>query len=116
MGDISHNFNRSEFACKCGCGLDTVDTELLSMVQDLRNVFGPITISSGCRCPEHNAKEGGSDKSQHLKGRAADLHFKGVELSEVADFINEYYPDTGMGIYNTFIHLDSRNYKARWQR
>lgn len=116
MGDISHNFNRSEFACKCLCGFDTVDTKLLSMVQDLRNVFGPITISSGCRCPEHNAKEGGSDKSQHLKGRAADLHFSGVELSDVADFINEYYPGTGMGIYNTFIHLDSRNNKARWQR
>ena len=114
MGDISHNFNRSEFACKCGCGQDTVDTELLAMLQDLRNVFGPITISSGNRCPDHNRFVGGSDKSQHLKGRAADLHFKCVELSEVADFINEYYPDTGMGAYETFIHLDSRNSRARW--
>ena len=25
MGDLSENFSRSEFECKCGCGFATVD-------------------------------------------------------------------------------------------
>lgn len=114
MGNLSDNFNRSEFACSCGCRQDTVDAELLAMVQDLRNVFGPINISSGNRCTEHNKQIGGAENSQHLFGRAADLHFRDVHLSEVAAYIDEYYPETGMGVYGSFIHLDSRNHTARW--
>jgi len=116
MGDLSDNFSRWEFACGCKCGADTVDAKLLDMVQDLRNVFGPISISSGHRCPAHNKKVGGGEHSQHLLGRAADLHFKGVPLPNVVNFINNHYQNTGMGIYDDFIHLDSRNHKARWQR
>lgn len=114
MGDISENFSRVELACKCGCGQDTVDAELLAMMQDLRNAFGSIVVSSGNRCTEYNKQIGGADNSQHLRGRAADLHFTGVKLDDVAGYINEYYPETGMGVYGSFIHLDSRNYKARW--
>jgi hypothetical protein len=33
---ISENFARSEFRCKCGCGLDTVDTELLRLLENIR--------------------------------------------------------------------------------
>lgn len=33
----------------------------------------PIHISSGFRCPELNARIGGSAKSAHLEGRAADF-------------------------------------------
>ena len=74
MGDISKNFNRSEFACKCGCGYDNVDAMTLEIVQSVRDHFGQsVTITSGCRCPEYNAVVGGSKNSQHVKGRAADI-------------------------------------------
>ena len=46
MGDLSANFNRAEFACKCGCGFDTVDAKLIDYVQQIREYFAvPITIN-----------------------------------------------------------------------
>ncbi len=70
-------FKRSEFACKCGCGFDTVDAELLAILVNLRRHYGqPITIHSGCRCQKHNKAVGGVINSQHLIGRAADVTVK----------------------------------------
>lgn len=73
MGDISKDFNRSEFACKCGCGFDTINPKVVEMCQDLRDLAGkPIRVNSGCRCPKRNA-EAGSHSPNHLHGNAADL-------------------------------------------
>lgn len=81
MGDLSTNFSRSEFACKCGCGLDEVEEELIRFLQALRDKVGPIKIISGCRCPDHNAskKVGGSKNSSHITGVAADISVPGVD-------------------------------------
>ncbi len=122
---LSAHYDRSEFACKCGCGYDTVDTELLTLLNIVRNRFeAPVTINSGCRCVEHNEqvqKEVNADyvpyssKSQHLLGRAADIVVQGVVPSEVYAFINAHKPlSGGAGNYATFTHCDSRNLKARW--
>lgn len=43
----------------------------LDMIRTLWN--GPIYVNSGYRCPELNNAVGGSKKSQHLKGQAADI-------------------------------------------
>ena len=68
MGDITTNFDRSEFACKCGCGYDNIDVSLVLDLQRIRNRFGrPIVVTSGCRCEKHNAAEGGSPLSDHTK-------------------------------------------------
>jgi len=113
-GDLSENFNRSEFACKCGCGTDTIDAELIRILQDVRDKFGPIKITSGVRCEEYNRKVGGVKTSQHLKGRAADIVPLDCDLPAVWNFINANFPDTGLGLYSDFIHVDSRGSKARW--
>lgn len=77
MGDASKNFNRSEFACKCGCNLNIIDDRVIDMCQAIRNGIGlPITISSGTRCAKHNNKVGGVANSYHTQGLAADLHCK----------------------------------------
>ena len=74
MGDLSAHFSRREFACKCGCGLDTVDKRLLDLCELVRTwTGGPVRVVSGHRCQEHNRRVGGSPKSQHVLGRAADL-------------------------------------------
>jgi len=74
MGDITANFDRSEFACKCGCGFDMIDTSLVIDLQRIRNRLGrPIIVTSGCRCEKHNAAEGGSYLSDHTKGLAVDI-------------------------------------------
>ena len=114
MASLSDNFSRAEFACKCGCGQDTVDAQLLDILQDIRNEFGPVNITSANRCPSHNKAEGGSEKSQHLRGRAADIQVPGVSPSEIAVYVDENWPETGLCAYNTFTHIDARGVWARW--
>ena len=114
----SHFFEREEFACKCGCGFDAVDEELLGVLEDLRLKFDkPVIINSGCRCYEHNKKEGGSQGSQHLFAKAVDIRVVGVDADEVADHLLYAYPDTyGIGRYDGRTHIDVRENKARWDK
>ena len=74
MAKLSKNFDSSEFACKCGCGYDTPNPELIRMLQVARDLYGkPIRITSGCRCIKHNRNVGGASNSAHLEGKAADI-------------------------------------------
>lgn len=111
------NFSRSEFACKCGCGFDTVDVELINALRDLRAGLGgvPITILSGCRCPVHNVAVGGAPQSQHLYARAADIYSSEASPSVILAKLEQLFPDKyGIGIYSGWVHIDTRNVKARW--
>ena len=73
MGDLTKDFNRKEFACKCGCGFDGIDPRVVLMTQQIRDALGePIRINSGCRCVKHNAAVG-SKSTNHTRGKAADL-------------------------------------------
>jgi hypothetical protein len=57
MGDLSAHFSRAEFACKCGCGFDAVDVEMLRRSELLRDIIkAPITPNCGDRCVKHNDK------------------------------------------------------------
>ena len=116
MGDLSANFDRDEFECQCGCGMDTVDYKLVEVLEDVRSYFNsPITINSGCRCPEHNHNEGGSPNSQHLYSKAADFRVSEVSDAEVHRYLTGKYPDTfGIGRYYGRTHIDVRATKARW--
>lgn len=113
---LSKNFKRSEFQCQCGCGYDDVDMRLVEVLQQLRDELGcPITVTSACRCEEHNANVGGSPKSQHLLGTAADIVVKGCTPKFVQQHLKEKYPDSlGIGSYKNFTHIDVREGKARW--
>jgi len=76
VGDITKNFSRWEFACKCGCGKDDIDERLVNRIQVVRDIIlVPITISSGCRCEQHNKAEGGESESLHMEDIAADWYF-----------------------------------------
>lgn len=118
MGDLSENFSRHEFACKCGCGFDTVDAATLDLLERVRARCGghPVTIHSGCRCPAYNKKVGGSPNSQHLVGRAADISIEGVPHGTVHAVASSALGYTGgLGSYATFNHLDTRtDGSARW--
>ena len=116
-GQLSQHFMRHEFACKCGCGFDTVDAELIYCLEFIRDGLPDsiIRINSGCRCKEYNAKIGGSPKSQHVLGKAADFVVKNYHADEVANFIELYWPDRyGVGRYHGRTHLDVRSSKSRW--
>lgn len=116
MGNISTHFNRSEFACKCGCGFDAVDKELLEVLEDVRVHFNaPVTLDCACRCATHNREVGGEDHSQHLLGKAADIKVSGHTPSEVQDYLRGKYPSKyGVGRYSAFTHIDVRSTAANW--
>ena len=111
-------FQRQEFECKCGCGFDTVDYELVRVLDDVRAYFGkPITINSGARCISHNHTVGGSSHSTHVTGRAADIVVKDIHADIVADYLeNKYQYTYGIGRYNGRTHIDTREQKARWDQ
>lgn len=112
---ISVYFSRTEVACKCGCGFDSMDVETLRIADEVREFVGrPITPSSGCRCETHNRTEGGSKRSQHVRARAMDLPVD--DPKTVYDWLCMRYPGRyGFGVYNTFVHVDTRTGgPARW--
>lgn len=107
MGDLSEHFDRSEFACKCGCGFDTVNPHLIELLELIREDFGsPLVITSGCRCPAHNEESGGVENSPHIRGVAADILARGgiLRYEIVQSAFN--YGAYGIGVGKTFIHVD----------
>jgi len=117
MGDLSKHFSRKEFKCKCGCGFDTVDAELIKVLEIIHEHFGHelILIKSGCRCSGHNKAIGGSSGSMHLKAKAADFKIKRISPDSVWEFLVETFPGKyGIGRYDGFTHIDVRKRKARW--
>jgi uncharacterized protein YcbK (DUF882 family) len=115
---FSTYFKRSEFECSCGCGFDTVDSELLEVLEDVRYHFSkPVIITSACRCLKHNKAIGSTDRSQHTKGRAADIVVKDMTPQAVHRYLVETYKGKyGIGAYSDFTHIDTRSgVPARWE-
>ena len=118
MGTLSPHFNREEFQCQCGCGFNTVDYELINVLEDLREHFKcSVHINSGCRCPAHNEAVGGEDASKHMFGIAADVVVNNVSEHKVADYLEYMYPTKyGIGRYKGRTHIDIRKEPARWSK
>ena len=119
MSEISRYFSRKEFACHCGCGYDTVDAELLTVLEDIREVFGlPVRILSGARCNTHNATiDHSSISSRHLVAKAADITVKSISHKSVQSYLLDKYPGKyGIGCYGTFTQIDVRTIPGRWSR
>jgi len=116
MGDLSKHFSRSEFECKCGCGQDTIDAELIMLCETVREMNGnqPLSINSGNRCKKYNEIVGGSQNSQHILSRAADLPVRNPTY--IFDLLCMTFPDKyGFGLYHWGVHVDSRSNAARWR-
>ena len=113
---LSSNFKVSEFACKDGSDTVLVAPRLVMVLQSIRSRFGAaVTINSGYRTPQYNAKIGGVAHSQHCYGTAADITVRGQKPAAVAAYARKIMPDWGgVGIYNTFTHIDVREAKADW--
>ena len=117
MGDVSEHFSRHEFACKCGCGFDAVDVELLAILESARKFFGDhqVIITSGNRCEAWNSQTpGAASDSKHTKGIAADFRVGVFHADKVADYLEKYHPNCGIGRYKGRTHVDVRGYAARW--
>lgn len=113
---LTKNFKVREFACSDGSDVIFVSEGLVAVLQQIRSHFGKaVTVNSGYRTPAKNKTVGGAAYSQHLYGLAADITVQGVSSRTVAAYAETLLPDTGgIGIYDTFTHIDVRSAKSRW--
>ena len=121
---MTNNFSLKEFESKDGSKMPSDVylniVKLVGQLQFLRDYTGrAITVNSGYRSPEYNAKIGGVKNSQHLLGKAADITIEGLKPAEVYRLIDELIDmglmlQGGLGSYESFTHYDIRKTKARW--
>lgn len=113
---LSKNFTVKEFACSDGTDTVFISLALVNLLQKIRNHFGKaVIINSAYRTEAHNKSIGGATYSQHKYGLAADIHINGVTPKEIASYVETLMPSSGgIGIYKSFVHVDVRRVKSRW--
>lgn len=113
---LTPNFKVKEFACKDGTDEILIDTQLMWLLQYIRDIFEkPVIINSAYRTPAYNKKVGGATLSRHIQGQAADIVVKGVSPAEVYKTADKLVTMGGVGKYDTFTHVDVRGTKTRWE-
>ena len=127
MGDLTKNISRHELRCKCGnCSVTIQDHEpIIQVIQGVCDRIATeygiekvrLDITSAARCREHNLAVRSNDESQHIRCNAMDIQIFVGDAQMPPDLVATYLPDGfvgGVGVYNTFTHIDTRNKIARW--
>ncbi len=116
---LTKNFYRDEFECKgkncCGHSAP-INLFFVERLQIFRQLLGnvPLIINSGFRCNIHNATVS-IPTSEHTKGIAADIERpKSINAETIFVVAKESKLFGGIGIYNTFIHLDNGPKGREW--
>ncbi len=99
------NFKPKELSCS-HCKQLMIHAGLMNLLQKARGVLGPLSISSGYRCPAHNAVISSTGKTgPHTTGMAVDiLTSNSQERKQLIDYFANKV--TGLGIAKSFIHID----------
>ena len=87
-----------------------IRTDLKNKLIRLARDWGQtLVITSAYRSPSYNASiKGAATKSLHMRGMACDIVMSSYSLSDRIVFIEKAIQNglTGIGVYNTFIHVD----------
>jgi uncharacterized protein YcbK (DUF882 family) len=86
----------------------------------LRDRLGKsVAITNAFRASTYNTCIGGVSASQHMRFSALDISVKGMnpvdcamELRKMRDTEKLFHG--GIGLYNTFVHVDTRGVNATW--
>ena len=115
MTGPSPHLSWAELACHDGTDYpaawrESRAMELAAMFEAVRARVGqPLRILSAYRTPDHNRRVGGARHSQHVEGRALDLKPpKGWTVERLAKVAAEVVSVKGLGVYQTFVHIDCR--------
>lgn len=118
LWDSVQHFKQSEFDCPSEVGSgDNMWPRVVFMLDALRSLLGrPLPINSGYRTPAHNKAIGGAPKSAHMEGLAVDIGTRKLTKAQrqtlIAYAIQLGF--TGIGIAQTFVHLDMKARRASW--
>ena len=113
--DRSQKDLRSFFRCKRSGRRHRMNPKVLAMLADLGKKYEGrvIEVVSGYR-----RKGFGAPRSKHFIGNAIDLRVRGIENTEIRDYLWHKYQTLGLGHYHKqdFIHMDYRpeNHKIGW--
>ncbi len=129
MGDLTKNFDSTEFASHFRGVTTQVPQQLWHHLQRLANnlqvlrdaVGRPIGITSGYRTVRHNEAVGGAKGSQHLDAAAADFYIAGLTADDAYCLTAALIKDGkmregGLGAYATHTHYDPRGTISRWTK
>lgn len=108
---IGHNNTNGERFGQLTTGKLQACTEIANRVVKFRDTYfagKKITVTSGWRSRENNAREGGASKSQHLTGRAIDFKIAGVSASVVEATAKKSKMFGWTKAYSTWTHVDIR--------
>ena len=112
-GYTSNSLPPSSYYKKMGPTLKIIDRMASELGKPVREIL------SAYRSPRYNRAVGGKSRSLHMQNQAVDVKFHGVSPRYVAS-VARYLRDKkrkfsgGIGQYNSFVHVDTRGYKARW--
>jgi lysozyme family protein len=84
-----------------------------------KRIGDPVRLTNVYRSPAYNRSVGGAKDSQHVQFRATDVQVPGRGGSQLwADTFRamrrEGFFSGGIGIYNTFVHVDTRGRNKDW--
>jgi len=104
------HFRPMEFVCK-HCGQLRVDSGFMDKLFAIRAALGePMPVTSGYRCPEHNARVSSTGpKGPHTTGHAGDFSMSGEPVTRLLILSQQM---TGIGLKQhgphrgRFVHLD----------
>jgi N-acetylmuramoyl-L-alanine amidase len=90
------------------------------MADEIRHRLGrPIRILSAYRNAAYNTCIGGESASYHMQFNALDITTDGASAIALRDIARSVRASNsgftgGIGLYSTFIHIDTRGYEANW--
>ena len=116
---VTGHFMYNDFICPCCDRLKLIPAFYthVRMLEEMWERLGfPIEVTSGYRCRSHNAAVKGAPQSWHLlfatdikpEDGTTDKLREMYRLALVLDF-------GGIGLYETYLHLDLRPEKVRWK-
>lgn len=91
-----------------GNGMLLINKQSMDALQRFRDLVGvPVIINSAYRDHAYNKKIGGAPASQHLLGRAFDIRITPQLTREKIHIHAKSAGFTGIGDYNSFVHIDT---------
>ena len=88
------------------------------LAESLREKYGATRVNSAYRSPAYNKSIKGATSSRHVENDALDLRCATGTPAEWAAFLRGLRADKvftgGVGVYASFVHVDTRGTNADW--